>query len=703
MKLTDEQNAIIASTGNIRINAVAGSGKTTTIIEYARTRPKKSKILYLAFNKSVKLEAAKKFEKLGLTNVRVETAHSLAYKYIVFRFNYKVRVAGYRATELVDILKMHRMGERHAEYILANHVLRFAAYYCNSDALKLEELNYRDTLHEAKVKSFVNAHYELLVKYTSEFLRMMNSREIEVTHDYYLKKFQLTCPKMKYDYILFDEGQDASAAMLAVFFNQDSTKVIVGDRHQQIYGWRFAVNSLEKADYATYNLSTSFRFGEDVAKLAMDVLKYKEHLVPASGGSGPSPLDSPSDRVIRAGARDDNALKPHAVSIIGAGSFTQIKSRAILARTNLGLLLKAIAHVTENKNLKKIYFEGNINSYTYAEDGTSLYDVLNLHKDQKYRIKDRLIKSMKDMDDLSQYIEKTGDPQLGMMVEIVEQYGDKIPGILAKIKSLHVENEKREEAELIFSTVHRCKGLEYDEIELVNDFIKEDSIIKQISDAKRKEPLDVAKITEEINLLYVAATRARVKIVVEEEMLPKEFVATENIGPPREPESLSDRAPARMTRSDGESGTDGRNSTRHLSASTTLSMTSSAYNNLMGEDEDDIFEREMEEREERRYMEKRYGHAHNRYSRSGFYDDLRKEIEMMHGLHKSKEKKSPEYVDEARKVNKNAFAPWTTELEIELKQKYESGKPIPEIATEMGRSKWAIEARLEKKNLKKAS
>jgi hypothetical protein len=75
----------------------------------------------------------------------------------------------------------------------------------------------------------------------------------------------------------------------------------------------------------------------------------------------------------------------------------------------------------------------------------------------------------------------------------------------------------------------------------------------------------------------------------------------------------------------------------------------------------------------------------------------------MHGLHKSKEKKSPEYVDEARKVNKNAFAPWTTELEIELKQKYESGKSIPEIATEMGRSKWAIEARLEKMNLKKAS
>ena len=57
--LTEEQKAIINSTGDIRINAVAGSGKTTTIIEYAATRPPGSRILYLAFNKSVRLEATR--------------------------------------------------------------------------------------------------------------------------------------------------------------------------------------------------------------------------------------------------------------------------------------------------------------------------------------------------------------------------------------------------------------------------------------------------------------------------------------------------------------------------------------------------------------------------------------------------------------------------------------------------------------------
>jgi F-box protein 18 (helicase) len=104
MRLTEEQEAIIHSEGDIKINAVAGSGKTTTIIEYARTRPNNCRILYLAFNRSVKLEAIKKFEQKNLTNVVVETAHSLAYKNIVFKYGYKVRALGYKTHEIAQLL-----------------------------------------------------------------------------------------------------------------------------------------------------------------------------------------------------------------------------------------------------------------------------------------------------------------------------------------------------------------------------------------------------------------------------------------------------------------------------------------------------------------------------------------------------------------------------------------------------------------------
>jgi len=493
MNLTSEQIAIVNAIGDIKINAVAGSGKTTTVIEYAKTRPQGSKILYLAFNKSVKIEASKRFLAIGLANVKVETAHSLAYKHIVFLHNYKVKNQSYKTNEIADILSLQASGEKHAAYIIANHINKFIAYFCNSDRQKVQDLNYLETITDAKAKIFVTTFYKYIEAQTRLFLSKMNSGEIEITHDFYLKKFQLSNPQLQYDYILFDEAQDASAAMLDVFFKQTATKVIVGDTHQQIYGWRYAVNSLEKATFKTFHLSTSFRFSQTIANLAVKILDWK-----------------------------DNIYDFESVKIIGNGNNKTKQSKAVIGRTNLGLLLVAIEYITEKKQLKSIYFEGNINSYTYADDGTSLYDILNLNNDKKHLIKDSLIKQMKDINELEEYIEKTEEVQLGMMLEIVKKYGDDIPSIIQKIKEKHIDNDDKEKAEFIFSTVHRCKGMEYDVVTLVNDFITQEKIEK----ASENDDASKAKLNEEINLLYVAATRAKTELHIPEKMLPKGFEAS---------------------------------------------------------------------------------------------------------------------------------------------------------------------------------
>jgi hypothetical protein len=75
MQLTTEQEKIISTIDNLKINAVAGSGKTSTLIEYAKSRPAGSKILYIAFNKSVSDEAKERFGVAGVTNVDIHTAH----------------------------------------------------------------------------------------------------------------------------------------------------------------------------------------------------------------------------------------------------------------------------------------------------------------------------------------------------------------------------------------------------------------------------------------------------------------------------------------------------------------------------------------------------------------------------------------------------------------------------------------------------
>lgn len=500
-QLTEEQLGIINSTGNIRINAVAGSGKTTTIIEYAASRPPDSRILYLAFNKSVRLEASKRFEARGLHNVRVETAHSLAYKHIVYPNGYSVRAQSYRTFEIVDLLELKNNGERHTEHIVANHISRFLTYFCNSDKSKVQDLNYLDIVADATAKAFVRGFYTYIEDGTRLLLAKMDKGEIDITHDFYLKKFQLASPRLPFDHILFDEGQDASSVMLDVFMKQKATKVIVGDVHQQIYSWRHAVNSLEKTDFDTYRLSASFRFPPDIAQLASSILDWKNIL---------------------------HDFDP--VSITGVGRNTKEISKATIARTNLGLLLKAIEYVTENRKVRRIYFEGNINSYTYADEGASLYDVLDLHNKKHDRIRDKLIRSMKDLDDLEEYIEKTEDVQLSMMVELVKEYGDGIYDIIKLLKDLHVGDDEKAGAEMIFSTVHRAKGMEYDVVYLVDDFITEERL-KTLKTGQRDkgEPLNIAKLTEEINLLYVAVTRAKYKLYIPDSLIPKGFPAGNHV------------------------------------------------------------------------------------------------------------------------------------------------------------------------------
>jgi superfamily I DNA/RNA helicase len=496
MKLTDEQYNIIHSTGDIKINAVAGSGKTTTIIEYTKSRPAKSKILYLAFNKSVKTEAEEKFAKLGLDNVRVETAHSLAYKNIIFKYGYSLKSNGYKTHEVADILKLRRRKEKHFELFAANHINRFVSYFCNSSAKKVNQLNYLDVVSDPVAQEFVSKNYEYIEKQTRLFLSKMYSGEIEITHDFYLKKFQLENPRLNYDYILFDEGQDASPAMLDVFLNQDSVKVIVGDSHQQIYSWRFAINSLEKVSFTSLPLTISFRFPQDIANLAFEILHWKNLI-------------------------SENIILP----IKGFGGKFSNHLQATIARTNIGLLEKAFEFINRNHNTS-VYFEGNVNSYLYAEDGTSLFDVLNLYNHNYEMIKDNLIKSFNDFSELEEYVMKTDDNQLSVLVEIVKKYENELPKLIRLIRDSNCDDKRK--AKMIFSTVHRSKGMEYDNVFLHNDFITYRKLKRSVE--KRQEiPVDESKLGEEVNVLYVAVTRAIKNIFIHKNLLPENFPTSKNI------------------------------------------------------------------------------------------------------------------------------------------------------------------------------
>lgn len=515
MHLTAEQQQIIASKGDIRINAVAGSGKTTTLVAYAASRPKDARILYLAFNRSVKNEADKKFAHLP--NVKIETAHSLAYKHESRGRKLSVK-AGYKSHEIVSVLGLKNFKDKHEPYILANHIRKYVSYFCNSNKAKVQDLDYREVVSEEDAKEFVNKAYDKIVQGTRAFMAKMYKGETEIIHDYYLKQFQLQTPSLPYDYILFDEGQDASGAMLDVFLKQRAVKVIVGDTHQQIYSWRYAINSLESIDTPSFNLGSSFRFNHHIADLANEILDWKSH------------------------------FKTHQpVQIKGAGGSKTLHSRATIARTNLALLIRAIDFMESHKK-PKIYFEGNINSYTYADEGASIYDVYNLHTGNSTMVRDPMIKTMRDIEELRDYVSKTADHELGMILDVVDEYGKDLPNLLKKLKACHVPDEDKHKADMIFSTVHRSKGMEYDEVTLANDFISEQKIMKMM----KEDTANGASLNEEVNLLYVAATRTRNILHIPEELTGKESNANIKVVPLHKEEPANARSSKSNTREQRE-------------------------------------------------------------------------------------------------------------------------------------------------------
>jgi len=79
----EQQNAIdfILAGDNVILDAVAGSGKSTTVLSLARQVQDKTRILQLAYNATLRAEVKAKLKEREIKNVSVHTFHSLAVKY----------------------------------------------------------------------------------------------------------------------------------------------------------------------------------------------------------------------------------------------------------------------------------------------------------------------------------------------------------------------------------------------------------------------------------------------------------------------------------------------------------------------------------------------------------------------------------------------------------------------------------------------
>ncbi|MCP1674134.1 superfamily I DNA/RNA helicase [Natronocella acetinitrilica] len=455
--------SLAASGGSLKVEAGAGTGKTSTLVDIARAL-KARRGTYIAFNRAIADEARRRFPQ----NVRSSTAHALAFRAV--GHYYKARL-DQRLTPWVvsEALHLPRTAFNLDPAFQAQLLLGFITRFCQSAerAIGLRHAPAQELLRAVKPERGVLERSvmrdraralgrELLPQANSLWAALIDPRgRLPITHDVYLKLWALERPHIPGDFILFDEAQDANPIMLELVRNQQHAQHIwVGDTFQSIYQWRGAVNAMAAiATEHTAPLTQSFRFGEAVAGLANAILKS---IAGAEGTLRGTPtIDSRIARLER--------------------------PRAILSRTNLGVIGQVLDCLQDNR--KPMVAGGVRELLRLLESAEKLMHGVPVVSGD--------LAGFRDWESLVEYSESELGRDLQPLVKMVDEYGARL--LIKRIEPLEGLPESR--ADLIVSTAHKSKGLEWDSVLLDADFKGHD------------EEADPAELTARANLLYVAATR----------------------------------------------------------------------------------------------------------------------------------------------------------------------------------------------------
>lgn len=445
---TDEQERIISSEAKVlAIDAFAGATKSTTLKMYAARRPNK-RFIYVAYNRSIKLEAEKKFPK----NVRCVTSHGLAFP--TYGVKYQKKLGNPKAYHIAQALDI--------DNISAGKILETINHFLSTpDEVIGEE-------HALQIEPKANAStIGHLIDYSRTAWDMMQEPDgLMMSHDGYLKLYQLSNPVISCDTILYDEFQDVNPCTWDFIKRQRANKVLVGDRNQAIYGFRGSVNALAtvQAEERMF-LTKSFRFGDGIANLASEILHDWVGCEQRIQGMGKYKTVFQVDR-----------NKPH----------------AIISRTNGGLFAEAVALVS---GTAPFGFCGGIEGYRMD----MVLDTYYMWSSRRGQVRDAFINSFQSFTEMKAYGDALDDKEIKSLVKVVEEHQHDIPRLIDEIKRRAVPQLVGKEIAL--STTHKAKGLEFQSVILTNDFTPLE--VKKDEKGREVPPTD-----EEIHILYVALTRA---------------------------------------------------------------------------------------------------------------------------------------------------------------------------------------------------
>lgn len=469
-KPSKEQQAffdfVSEGTGNALINAVAGSGKSTTIIQSLNLIPKNQKVLFLAFNKSIVDELSSKVP----SHVEVKTLHSLGWRAILDAFpRTKLDKFGKKIKDLIDVSSIKWDTN---DFAFKNRVKKLVSLGKLSYCQTLAEMVILAGDHNVEIEADEPARALEIIEKANEITSLWDFDDMI----YQPIKRNLALPK--YDWVFVDECQDLSVVQQQLFqktLHSESRFVAVGDPYQSIYYFMGAnseaFNNLKKfPNTQIFPLSTTFRCSKEVVKMAQTLVPHINH---------------------REGAADGKFDFQASVNDIREGDMVICRNTAPLVQLCMSFLKQRI-----KANVKGVDVETSLKKWITKYKESSISDFINkdMPKELAYARQNFLKMVPNGNPENAPSVQKLNET-LEIFTVMVEESED-----ILTISDLDYLIDKifKSSEGITLSTIHRVKGLEADRVFLI------DRNLIPSKYAKTEEQLN-----QENNLLYVAYTRAK--------------------------------------------------------------------------------------------------------------------------------------------------------------------------------------------------
>lgn len=444
-------------TGHTVVNAVAGSGKTTTIVEALSHVPAGYRTLFVAFNKSI----AEELKKRAPRGVEVSTLHSYGLRTITRSLG-RLRIDANRVDDFVRAMHGNDPRTFDMRRDLTKTVSlakgQLASDEADVDAI-IDAFGIESAQNGARAK-FVQDVLKLLLQCTDVSV----DGRIDFDDMIWLPVV-LELSQTKFDRVFIDETQDLNRAQIEMALRAvkpGGRICAVGDPRQAIYGFRGADSSavdnvVSRLEATVLPLSVCYRCCKMVILEAQEVVPGIESAPGAEDGSV-------SDATVKGMKR---SAQP--------GDF-------ILSRTNAPLISLCM------------YFlkEGRPASIQGRDVGASLAAFVKKSKAPSVEALRDYVETWRNVE-CSRLAAKHRDTQAvedrAECVLALSEDAASVADVISSIESLFADKDNSQR--IVLSSTHKAKGLERDRVWLLNS-------------TYRRRPG-----AEEDNLYYVAVTRAR--------------------------------------------------------------------------------------------------------------------------------------------------------------------------------------------------